>query len=156
MSIAREYTDARAMREAIRAVKIRLNTPPRKRDILILQPLLTYHRYNHEIGYQFPIGPTKSGLPLGFSTTSIKQIIGETAAEFGYTVTELLSHRRTSRLCFVRQYAMWRCRNETPRSLPEIARRFGGRDHTTCLHAVRKIDALHKAGVLMTKLEALR
>ena len=41
---------------------------------------------------------------------------------------------------------MWLCRKFTSRSLPEIGRAFGGRDHTTVLHAVRKIDALVAAG----------
>jgi chromosomal replication initiator protein len=45
----------------------------------------------------------------------------------------------------------------TLRSLPEIGRRFGGRDHTTVLHAVRKIEALSKTdGVLSEELELLK
>jgi chromosomal replication initiator protein len=40
-----------------------------------------------------------------------------------------------------RQVAMYLAKTLTPRSLPEIGRRFGGRDHTTVLHAVRKIEA---------------
>jgi chromosomal replication initiator protein len=39
-----------------------------------------------------------------------------------------------------RQVAMYLAKMMTPRSLPEIGRRFGGRDHTTVLHAVRKIE----------------
>jgi chromosomal replication initiator protein len=41
-----------------------------------------------------------------------------------------------------RQIAMYLAKALTPRSLPEIGRRFGGRDHTTVLHAVRKIESL--------------
>ena len=43
-----------------------------------------------------------------------------------------------------RQIAMYLAKSLTLRSLPEIGRRFGGRDHTTVLHAVRKIDNLYK------------
>ena len=41
-----------------------------------------------------------------------------------------------------RQIAMYLAKQLTPRSLPEIGRRFGGRDHTTVLHAVRKVESL--------------
>jgi len=41
-----------------------------------------------------------------------------------------------------RQVAMWLAKQITTRSLPDIGRRFGGRDHTTVLHAVRRIEAL--------------
>jgi chromosomal replication initiator protein len=54
--------------------------------------------------------------------------------------TELLSSRRTRAIVWPRQVAMYMSKTLTPRSLPEIGRRFGGRDHTTVLHAVRKVE----------------
>ena len=45
-----------------------------------------------------------------------------------------------------RQAAMWLAKKLTTRSLPDIGRRFGGRDHTTVLHAVRRIEALKAVG----------
>ena len=56
--------------------------------------------------------------------------------------TELLSNRRTRTIVKPRQVAMYLSKVMTPRSLPEIGRRFGGRDHTTVLHAVRKIEGM--------------
>ncbi len=56
--------------------------------------------------------------------------------------TDLLSNRRTRIIVRPRQIAMYLAKTLTLRSLPEIGRRFGGRDHTTVLHAVRKIEAL--------------
>jgi chromosomal replication initiator protein len=53
-----------------------------------------------------------------------------------------LSSRRTANVVRPRQVAMYLSKVMTPRSLPEIGRRFGGRDHTTVLHAVRKIEGL--------------
>jgi chromosomal replication initiator protein len=44
-----------------------------------------------------------------------------------------------------RQVGMYLAKKLTPRSLPEIGRRFGGRDHSTVLHAVRKIEELMKS-----------
>ena len=61
-----------------------------------------------------------------------------------YTVSrgDLLSSRRTANVVRPRQVAMYLAKTLTLRSLPEIGRRFGGRDHTTVLHAVRKIEHL--------------
>jgi chromosomal replication initiator protein len=56
--------------------------------------------------------------------------------------SDLLSARRTKAIVRPRQVAMHLCKVLTLRSLPEIGRRFGNRDHTTVLHAVRKVDAL--------------
>jgi chromosomal replication initiator protein len=53
-----------------------------------------------------------------------------------------LSSRRTANVVRPRQVAMYLAKPLTLRSLPEIGRRFGGRDHTTVLHAVRKIEGL--------------
>ena len=53
-----------------------------------------------------------------------------------------LSSRRTANVVRPRQIAMYLAKTLTLRSLPEIGRRFGGRDHTTVLHAVRKIESL--------------
>jgi chromosomal replication initiator protein len=53
-----------------------------------------------------------------------------------------LSSRRTANVVRPRQVAMYLAKILTLRSLPEIGRRFGGRDHTTVLHAVRKIETL--------------
>jgi chromosomal replication initiator protein len=62
----------------------------------------------------------------------------------GYSMTraELLSPLKTAKLVKPRQIAMYLSKALTPSSLPEIGRRFGGRDHTTVLHAVRKIENL--------------
>jgi chromosomal replication initiator protein len=54
----------------------------------------------------------------------------------------MLSSRRTANVVRPRQIAMYLAKTLTLRSLPEIGRRFGGRDHTTVLHAVRKIETL--------------
>lgn len=61
---------------------------------------------------------------------------------YGIKQADLLSERRTRILARPRQVAMWLCKKLTSRSLPDIGRRFGNRDHTTVLHAVRKIDEL--------------
>jgi len=69
--------------------------------------------------------------------------IQKAAAEhFGLKQADLLSACRTRAVTRPRQAAMWLAKQLTTRSLPDIGRRFGGRDHTTVLHAVRRIDDL--------------
>ena len=66
------------------------------------------------------------------------------ASHYQVTKADLLSSRRNASVVKPRQVAMFLAKHLTPRSYPEIGRRFGGRDHTTVLHAVRKIDGLCK------------
>ena len=61
---------------------------------------------------------------------------------FGLRQADLISERRNRAIARPRQAAMWLAKQLTTRSLPDIGRRFGGRDHTTVLHAVRRIEAL--------------
>lgn len=61
---------------------------------------------------------------------------------FGISVERLMSSERSRYVVKARQYGMYLSRTLTTRSLPEIGRRFGGRDHTTVLYASRKINAL--------------
>jgi len=55
------------------------------------------------------------------------------------------SARRSRAVARPRQVAMYLAKQLTPRSLPEIGRKFGGRDHTTVMHAVRKVEELRTA-----------
>lgn len=71
----------------------------------------------------------------------IEEIQRAVIKKYGLTRLELTSSRRTFAIVRPRQIAMYLCKLLTPRSLPEIGRRFGGKDHTTVLHAVRKIEA---------------
>jgi chromosomal replication initiator protein len=64
------------------------------------------------------------------------------ATHFNVSRADILSSRRTATVVRPRQIAMYLAKVLTLRSLPEIGRRFGGRDHTTVLHAVRKIEGL--------------
>ena len=65
--------------------------------------------------------------------------MGETAKYFGLTIDDLCSSSRSRQLVQARQIAMYLCRELTQLSLPKIGQQFGGRDHTTVMHADRKI-----------------
>lgn len=64
------------------------------------------------------------------------------AGVYGVTMADMLSLRKLKTIVKARMIAMYLCRVLTPHSLPEIGRRFGGRDHTTVLYAFDKIRAL--------------
>ena len=72
----------------------------------------------------------------------IEDIQRVVARQYNVSRSDLLSSRRTANVVRPRQIAMYLAKTLTLRSLPEIGRRFGGRDHTTVLHAVRKIENL--------------
>jgi chromosomal replication initiator protein len=79
------------------------------------------------------------------------------ASHYNVSRADILSSRRTANVVRPRQIAMYLSKLLTLRSLPEIGRRFGGRDHTTVLHAVRKIEELSgRDGMLLDEIELLK
>jgi chromosomal replication initiator protein len=68
-------------------------------------------------------------------------VIGQTAQYFSLTIEEIAGPSRNRSLVEARQIAMYLCRELTDLSLPSIGREFGGRDHTTVLHACNKVKA---------------
>ena len=73
---------------------------------------------------------------------TVDEIQKTVAEHFNMKQVDLLSERRTRAIARPRQIAMYLCKQHTTRSYPDIGRRFGGRDHTTVLHGVRKIEEL--------------
>ncbi len=72
---------------------------------------------------------------------SIQKIV---ANHFNLNIQEMLSSRRSRSLARPRQIAMYLSKQHTTNSLPDIGRKFSNRDHTTVIHAVKKIDELIK------------
>lgn len=72
----------------------------------------------------------------------VEEILKLVSSHYNVSRQDILSSRRTAVVVKPRQVAMYLAKTLTLRSLPEIGRRFGGRDHTTVLHAVRKIETL--------------
>ncbi|WP_346323313.1 chromosomal replication initiator protein DnaA [Emcibacter sp. SYSU 3D8] len=75
---------------------------------------------------------------------SIAEIQRHVAEYFNVRLSDLLSARRARAVARPRQVAMYLAKQLTSRSLPEIGRKFGGRDHTTVMHAVRRIEELRE------------
>ena len=73
---------------------------------------------------------------------SIDEIQRKVAEHYNIRLSDILGPRRVRTFARPRQVAMYLCKQLTSRSLPEIGRRFGGRDHTTVMHGVRRIEEL--------------
>jgi len=76
---------------------------------------------------------------------TIEEIQRKVASHFNIRIADMHSARRSRSIARPRQIAMYLAKQLTQRSLPEIGRKFGGRDHTTVMHAVKKVDELRAA-----------
>lgn len=113
------------------------------------EPQLSVERIDELLGHIY-----RTGEPKRVRIEDIQRVVSR---HYNVSKTDLLSNRRTRTIVKPRQIAMYLAKVMTPRSLPEIGRRFGGRDHTTVLHAVRKIEDLATADTtLAQELELLR
>jgi len=98
------------------------------------EPNLTLERVDQLLGHL-----VNAGEPKRVRIEDIQRVVSR---HYNVSRQELVSDRRTRVIVKPRQIAMYLAKTMTPRSFPEIGRRFGGRDHTTVLHAVRKIEGL--------------
>jgi chromosomal replication initiator protein len=88
---------------------------------------------------------------------TIEEIQKQVAEHYNIRLADMQSARRARVVARPRQVAMYLAKQLTPRSLPEIGRKFGGRDHTTVMYAIRKIDELRAIDPLLSEdIETLR
>jgi Bacterial dnaA protein helix-turn-helix len=98
-----------------------------------------------------PLGPRSPGYEI-----TVSDVLQAVCREFDMKRIDLMSARRTANIVLPRQVVMYLAKTLTPFSLPHIGRRLGGKDHTTVLHAVRKIEKRRQTDtVLNCKLLAL-
>lgn len=98
------------------------------------EPSLSIERVDELLGHL-----VNAGEPKRVRIEDIQRVVSR---HYNVSRQEMISSRRTRTIVKPRQIAMFLAKTMTPRSFPEIGRRFGGRDHTTVLHAVRKIEGL--------------
>ncbi|MEA3033477.1 MAG: chromosomal replication initiator protein [Sphingomonadales bacterium] len=97
---------------------------------------------NRAIDLDFVTEVLASTLRANQRRISIDEIQTRVSEHYRIRKAEMTSARRAREVARPRQVAMYLSKQLTPRSLPEIGRRFGGRDHTTVIHAVRQIEKL--------------
>jgi len=113
---------------------------------------------------------TGQAITMDMAKNVLRDIIGEkkkiiamddieeaVASRFHVKIAELKSRRRSKTLVYPRQIAMYLCRELTDASFPEIGRHFGGKDHTTIIHACKQITKARETdGTLKATLESLK
>ena len=88
---------------------------------------------------------------------SVEEIQRKVAEHYNIRLSDMIGPKRVRTFARPRQIAMYLCKQLTSRSLPEIGRRFGGRDHTTVMHGVRRIEELRvQDGQIAEDIELLR
>jgi chromosomal replication initiator protein len=105
-----------------------------------LRKILAYSRFSHkDINIQFARDALKDLLSIQNRQIGIENIQKTVADFYKIKVADMYSKKRPASIARPRQIAMYLAKEMTQKSLPEIGELFGGRDHTTVLHAVRKI-----------------
>jgi chromosomal replication initiator protein len=131
------------------AKRIRSNV--RELEGALKRVIANAHFTGHAITIDFVKEALKDLLFLQEKLITIANIQKVVAEYFKIKVADLLSKRRTRSLARPRQVAMALAKVLTSHSLPEIGEAFGGRDHTTVLHACRQIDKLKESSTDMTE-----
>ncbi len=107
-----------------------------------LRKILAYSRFNHkEISIQLAREALRDLLSIQNRQISVENIQKTVADYYKIKVADMYSKKRPASIARPRQIAMYLAKELTQKSLPEIGELFGGRDHTTVLHAVRKMTA---------------
>ncbi|MEN9842312.1 MAG: hypothetical protein RLZZ612_141 [Pseudomonadota bacterium] len=107
-----------------------------------LRKVLAFSRFNQkEISIQLARDALKDLLSIQNRQISVENIQKTVADYYKIKVADMYSKKRPANIARPRQIAMYLAKELTQKSLPEIGELFGGRDHTTVLHAVRKITA---------------
>ncbi len=137
MGLAEELHAARKARLA------RLSPSPRMPVRIAWHPVVQPDPHPAEAGWEnmwfYDLVSSRARPPSKISVRDIQIAVAE---HYCVDVSDILSHRRTRDIATPRHVAMYLTKKLTHRSLPEIGRLFGRRDHTTIIHAVRKIEAL--------------
>jgi hypothetical protein len=116
---------------------------PDEKEILAVE--LAKHWFATPCGPSRPMRWVESepvGMPPEPAPVTVIEIANCVAREYRVRFFDMKSPRRTANVVLPRQVAMYLAKRLTLKSLPQIALIFGGRDHTTVLHAVRKIESL--------------
>ena len=112
---------------------------------------------NRAIDLEFAKEALRGVLPKAEAATTVEDIQRAVCDYYSIRLADLKSHRRHRAVSFPRMVAMYLCRQRLGTSFPELGDRFGGKDHTTVMSAVRKIDGLlrNEDPAVMNAVEAI-
>ncbi len=133
--------------EALEYIASRVSTNIREL-VGALRRVVSYASITHgDVTLELAREALKDILPKPFTQPiTVEGVQSEVARQFGCHVSDLRGDKRTADIAYARHIAMYLSRDLTEISLPQIGKRFGGRDHSTVLYAVNRIDRLLKDG----------
>ncbi|MBS0285217.1 MAG: chromosomal replication initiator protein DnaA, partial [Proteobacteria bacterium] len=137
-----DLPDARMPREVLDMLAGRIRTNIRELEGALNRVVAYAQLTGDAIDLDFAIGVLGDVLRGGQRRVTIDEIQKAVSAHFELKPIDLVSARRARAVARPRQIAMYLAKRLTTRSLPEIGRKFGGRDHSTVIHAVRRIEEL--------------
>ncbi|MBN8848439.1 MAG: chromosomal replication initiator protein DnaA [Sphingomonas sp.] len=137
-----DLPDARVPREVLDMLAGRIRTNIRELEGALNRVVAYAQLTGDAIDLDFAISVLGDVLRGGQRRVTIDEIQKAVSAHFELKPIDLVSARRARAVARPRQIAMYLAKRLTTRSLPEIGRKFGGRDHSTVIHAVRRIEEL--------------
>jgi len=150
MSAAGQKFDPANAREHYAAVRARLTTvrpiptpkPTKTHFIrLVRNQMSDAEAQMYEHSYLYNLARSIDAMELSHKLSngepSLQRLLLETAAKYGFTVPELIASRRDKAAVNARHEYMWRAKTETSKSIVQIGKACGGRDHTTVLHGLK-------------------
>lgn len=119
----------------------------------VREPTINWNKKIVEVMPKPEIAPKPEYKPwfriVGLERPTVRDIQEVVAEFYGITRADILSKCRTTKFTFPRQVAAYLAKEITGLSLPDIGRRFSGRDHTTILYSVNKVAALRKSDPML-------
>ncbi|WP_254621157.1 chromosomal replication initiator protein DnaA [Sphingomonas sp. CL5.1] len=137
-----DLPDARVPREVLDMLAGRIRTNIRELEGALNRVVAYAQLTGDAVDLDFAIGVLGDVLRGGQRRVTIDEIQKAVSTHFELKPIDLVSARRARAVARPRQIAMYLAKRLTTRSLPEIGRKFGGRDHSTVIHAVRRIEEL--------------
>ncbi len=129
----------------------RIRSNVRELEGALRRVIANAHFTGQPITLEFAKEALRDLIALQDKSIGIENIIKTTADYYKIRVSDLLSPKRSRSIARPRQIAMTLAKELTNHSLPEIGRAFGGRDHTTVLHAHRKINELRESDIKISE-----
>ncbi len=137
-----DLPDARVPADVLDLLANRIHANIRELEGALNRVVAYSHLTGERIDLDFAVATLGEALRGGQRRVTIDDIQKLVSRHFELKPLDLVSERRARAIARPRQIAMYLAKRLTTRSLPEIGRKFGGRDHSTVIHAVRRIEAL--------------
>jgi len=139
---ARQYPDLKLSNGVLEFLAHRISTNVRVLEGALTRLFAFASLVGHEITLELTQDCLADILRASERKVSVEEIQRQVADHYNIRLSEMIGPKRLRAFARPRQVAMYLCKQMTSRSLPEIGRRFGGRDHTTVMHGVKRIEEL--------------